>query len=130
MPKRWQRFIYRSHNKKTLKKLLEDEISPREPDRFFNGVRTFYKAAYEHCAKWLPLDNDLLKSCRFIDFSRRSEFSFDDVQCIVSAFPLNKCIIAVSALSWIMFINLKSWKKNSLLIKQYLRMKSHSMFGS
>ena len=27
------------------------------------------------------------KSCRFIDFSRRSEFSFDDVQYVVSAFP-------------------------------------------
>ena len=80
--------------KQTLKKLLEDEISLREVDRFFDGVHAFYKAAYEYRTKWLPLDNDLLKSCRFIDFSRRSEFSFDDVQSVVSAFPqLNQDIL-------------------------------------
>ena len=45
--------------KQTLKKLLEDEISPREADRFFDGVSAFNKAAYEYCTKWLPLDNDL-----------------------------------------------------------------------
>ena len=55
-------------------------------DRFFDSVREFCKAAYEHYTKWLPLDNDLLKSCRFIDFSRRSELSFDDVQSVVSTF--------------------------------------------
>ena len=32
-----------------LKKLLEDEISTREPGRFFYGVRAFYKAAYYYC---------------------------------------------------------------------------------
>ena len=56
-------------------------------DRFFDSVREFCKAAYEYYTKWLPLDNDLLKSYRFIDFSRRSEFSFDDVQSVVSTFP-------------------------------------------
>ena len=91
MPKRRRRFIYWFYNKT---KLLEDEISPREGDRFFDGVHAFYKAAYEYCTKWLPLDNDLLKSCRFIDFSRRSEFSFDDVQSVMSAFPqLNQDIL-------------------------------------
>ena len=71
-----------------------DEISPRKADRFFDGVRAFYNAAYEYCTKWLPLDNDLLKNYRFIDFSRRSEFSFDDVQSVVSAFPqLNQDIL-------------------------------------
>ena len=56
-------------------------------DRFFDSVREFCKAAYEYYTKWLPLDNDLLKSYRFIDFSRRSEFSFDDVQSAMSVFP-------------------------------------------
>ena len=79
MPKRRQRFIDWFYNKQTLKKLLEYKISPGEADRPFDGVYAFYKAAYEYCIKWLPLDNDLLKRCRFIDFSRRSEFSFDDV---------------------------------------------------
>ena len=80
--------------KQTLKKLLEEEISPREAVRFFDGVLAFYKATYEYCTKWLPLDNDILKSCRFIDFSRKSEFSFDDVQSVVSAFPqLNQDIL-------------------------------------
>ena len=73
--------------KQTLKKLLEYEISPNETDRFFDGIRAFYNATYEYCTKWLPLDNDLSKSCRFIDFSRRLEFSFHDEQSIVSAFP-------------------------------------------
>ena len=56
--------------KQTLKKLLEDEISPREADTFFDGVHAFCRAAYECYTKWLPLDNDLLKSCIFIDFSK------------------------------------------------------------
>ena len=53
--------------KQTLKKLLENKIYPREADCFFYGVCAFYKATYEYCTKWLPLNNDLLKSCRFID---------------------------------------------------------------
>ena len=57
--------------KQTLKKLLEDKISPREADRFFGSVCAFYKAAYEYCTM-----------VTFIDFS------FDDVQSIMSAFPL------------------------------------------
>ena len=73
--------------KQTLKKLLKDEISAREADRFFDGV-AFYKAAYEYCTKLLPLDNNLLKISRFIDFSRRSEFSFDEVQSVANALPL------------------------------------------
>ena len=68
MPKRQQLFIG-FITKETLQKLLEDEISPREADRFFHGVCAFYKAAYEYFTKWLPLDNNLLKSCGFIDFS-------------------------------------------------------------
>ena len=64
--------------KQALKKLLKDEISAREADRFFDGV-AFYKAAYEYCTKLLPLDNNLLKISRFIAFSRRSEFSFDNI---------------------------------------------------
>ena len=43
---------------------------------------------------FIPLDNDLLRSCTFIDFVRRSEFSFDDVQSVVSEFPqLNQDIL-------------------------------------
>ena len=55
--------------KQTLKKLLKDEISPREADRFFDGVCAL--VAYEYCTKVLPLNNNLLKICRFIE--RRSE---------------------------------------------------------
>ena len=73
--------------KQTSKKLLQDKKSPRKADRFFDGIRAFYKAEYEYCTKRLPLDNNLLKNCRFVDFCRRSEFSFDDVKSIVSAFP-------------------------------------------
>ena len=89
--------------KQTLKKLLEDEISPREAERSFDGFCAFYKAAYDYCTKWLHLDNNLLKSCRFIGFSRRSEFSFDDVQSVVSAFPqLNEDILNnVHKLDWL-----------------------------
>ena len=73
--------------KQTLKKLLQEKISPRKADRSFDGIRAFYKVAYEYCTKWLSLNNNLLKNCKFVDFSRRSEFSFDDVQSVVSDFP-------------------------------------------
>ena len=73
--------------KQTLKKLLENKISPRKADRFFDGVRGFYQAVYEYCTKWLPPENNFLKNCRYVDFSRKLEFSFDDVQSVVSDFP-------------------------------------------
>ena len=51
MPIRQQQFIYWFYDKtkQILMKLLEDKISRREADRFFDGSRAFYKAAYEYC---------------------------------------------------------------------------------
>ena len=97
--------------KQTLKKLLEDEISPREADTFLDGVRAFYRATYECYTKWLPLDNDILKSCIFIDFSKDQD-----------------SVLMMCYLVWVHF--LMSRRNNSMLIKQCLGIKSHIMFGS
>ena len=48
MPIRQQLFIG-FITKQILMNLLEDKISRREANRFFDGACAFYKAAYEYC---------------------------------------------------------------------------------
>ena len=54
--------------------LLDDgSISDSQVDKFYDSVRAFYERAYEYCIQWLPLDDDFLKYCGFVDFFRRIE---------------------------------------------------------
>ena len=61
----------------------------RKIDSFFDGVREFYFNTYKYC-KWLPLDDDFLKHCKFVDFESRSEESFDDVQAVAQKFTITQ----------------------------------------
>ena len=73
---------------------LYDQINSGEKERkidsFFDGVSEFYSTAYKYCKKWLPLDDDFPKHCKFIDFESRSEVSFDDVQVLAQKFTITR----------------------------------------
>ena len=66
----------------TTRNKFNDQINSGEKKRkidfFFDGAREFYSTAYKYCKKWLPLDDDFRKYCKFVDFKSRSEVSFDD----------------------------------------------------
>ena len=74
--------------KALLAKLLDDgDILENSSDCFCDGVRAFYKTAYEYCGKWLPTDDTLHKNCRFLDFFKRNTISFDCLTEILALFP-------------------------------------------
>ena len=69
-----------------LRKLLnEGDIDICDVDKFYDGVRRFYIAAFTYCTKWLPLDYPLFKNCVFIDFNERNKCSMDNVKGVLSS---------------------------------------------
>lgn len=69
-----------------LRKLLnEGDIDICDVDKFYDGVRRFYIAAFTYCTKWLLLDNPLFKNCVFIDFNERNKCSMDNVEGVLSS---------------------------------------------
>ena len=67
--------------------LNEGDISQGDVDKFHDAVREFYETAYTYCVKWLPLDDELYKDSRFIEFSKRAEFSFNNITELLLLFP-------------------------------------------
>ena len=65
----------------------EGDISQGDVDKFHDAVREFYETAYTYCVKWLPLDDELYKDGRFIEFLKRAEFSFDNITELLPLFP-------------------------------------------
>ena len=71
----------------TLKRLLEDgDVDQSDLDKFFDAVWAFFVKAYEYCVQWLPFDNVFIKHCIFVDFKRRVEVSFADVEQTINCF--------------------------------------------
>ena len=64
--------------------LNEGDISHGDVHRFYDAVQEFYETAYTYCVKWLPLDDELYKDSRFIEFSKRAEFSFNNITELLS----------------------------------------------
>ena len=74
--------------KPTLRRALnEGDISENDADKFYDAVREFFETAYSYCVKWLPLDDPVYKSSRFIEFSNRSKISFDELTELLTSFP-------------------------------------------
>ena len=74
--------------KPKLRRVLDEgDISQYDVDKFYDAVREFYETAYSYCVKWLPLDEPLYKGSRFIEFSNRSKFSFEDLTGLLQSFP-------------------------------------------
>ena len=49
-------------------------------------LRTFYRRGYDYCVEWLPLHDNLLKSCTFVDFGKRLEVDFSHVEQTIASF--------------------------------------------
>ena len=65
----------------------EGDINQGDVDKFHDAVREFYETAYTYCLKWLPLDDELYKDGRFIEFLKQAEFSFDNITELLPLFP-------------------------------------------
>ena len=64
----------------------EGDVSQQQVDRFYDGVRAFFTKAYSYCASWLRLDDDLLRYCVFVDFTKRAATPFSYVEKILPFF--------------------------------------------
>ena len=74
--------------KQILNKLLEDgDIGDSEVKWFHKGVRNFYTTRTQYIIKMYPLNDEILKHARFVNFERRDQISFDSVQFFVHRFP-------------------------------------------
>ena len=60
--------------------LNEYDVTPRELQCFYKGVRAFFSKAFQYCCMWLRLDDDLLKYCVFADVRKRADTPFSYVE--------------------------------------------------
>ena len=73
---------------KQLLSKLEDEgdITSTEVKTFYLAVRGFYVRASEYAFANLPLDDPVLKNSQFVDFKRRDEGDFSQVEFFVARY--------------------------------------------
>lgn len=58
----------------------EGSISPKDYAEFLTAVRQFYQEVISEATKKLPLNDNLLKHARFVDFFEKSSVQFSDVE--------------------------------------------------
>ena len=74
--------------KQSLQKLLrEGDIDERSFNKFYEGARTFFIAAADYVIKTYPLKDELLNCAKFVDFEKRDEVTFSDVEYFIHRFP-------------------------------------------
>ena len=56
-------------------------------DKFLNAAQSFYKTAYNYFRKWLPLNDQFLKHCQFVNFNERLKHGIEDVMQIITMMP-------------------------------------------
>ena len=71
--------------KQSLQKLLN--IDERSFNKFYAGARTFFITATDYVIKTYPLKDELLKCAKFVDFDKRDEVTFFDVEYFIYRFP-------------------------------------------
>ena len=70
-----------------LNKLLEEgDVSPREIEKFMNGVKAFYESAVSYALTHLPLKDELLQNAEFVNIRERVQASFTQVTYFVERF--------------------------------------------
>ena len=70
--------------KTNLNKLMEEgDISPAQQTTFHKSVRAFYIHALEYAIRNLPLNDDLLKNAKFVNFGRRDCANLSEVEYFV-----------------------------------------------
>ena len=71
--------------KTRLCQLFDDgNISEAQRNTFYKSVRAFYVRAMEYATSNLPLNDELLKNARFLDFHRRESASISQVEYFVN----------------------------------------------
>ena len=79
----------------TVMKLLKTgDVDSKKVDKFFDATRAFFATAYKYCVHWSPLDDEFLKACIFVDFGKRNDVSFRDIETTIHSFThINRHII-------------------------------------
>ena len=71
--------------KMRLRQLFDDgDVSEAQRNTFFKSVCAFYVRAMEYATKNLPLNDELLKNARFLDFHSRESASISQVEYFVN----------------------------------------------
>ena len=71
--------------KMRLHQLFDDgDVSEAQRNTFFKSARAFYVRAMEYATKNLPLNDELLKNARFLDFHSRENASISQVEYFVN----------------------------------------------
>ena len=71
--------------KTRLRQLFDDgDISEAQQNTFYKSVRAFYVRAMEYATSNLPLNDELLKNARFLDFHSRESASISQVEYFVN----------------------------------------------
>ena len=61
--------------------------------KFYKGVRLFYKSAVDYAIENLPLNDDLLKNAEFVYFPKRDQATISQVVYFVTRLvTLNHCV--------------------------------------
>ena len=69
-------------------------MDSKKVDKFFDATRAFFAMAYNYCVQWLPLDDEFLKACIFVDFGKRNDVTFQDIETTIRSFThINQHII-------------------------------------
>ena len=73
--------------KTRLRQLFDDgDISEAQRNTFYKSVRAFYVRAMEYATSNLPLNDELLKNARFLDFHSRESASISQVEYFVNRY--------------------------------------------
>ena len=68
-----------------LRQLFDDgDISEVQQNTFYESVHAFYVRAMEYATRNLPLNDELLKNARFLDFHSRESASILQVEYFVN----------------------------------------------
>lgn len=68
----------------TLNQLVHDgSISNCDVRKFYNGVRQFYIRSVQYIIVTYPLNDDLLRHARFLNFEKRSSVCFDAIEYFI-----------------------------------------------
>ena len=75
----------------TTKQLLrrlenEGDILSRDVKAFYKAVRNFYICAADYAIKNLPLSDPILKNAKFVDFSKKDQQCFSQVEYFVARY--------------------------------------------
>ena len=72
----------------TLRKKLHDgNITDRCVRKFYASVRSFYEAAVAYVLKWFPLDENLVRDSKFVDFRTKEQCVFSMVCTFIERYP-------------------------------------------